>query len=47
VVGLGFLKEIGDSAIPDEKRYEVRRIIRAKITNDVLEDFKRKLERHV
>jgi len=47
IVRLGFLKEIGDSDIPDEKRYEVKRIIKAKITNDVLEEFKGKLEQNV
>jgi uncharacterized protein (DUF4415 family) len=31
----------------DETRYEVRRIIKAKITNDVLEHFKKKLEQDV
>jgi hypothetical protein len=48
IVGLGFLKEIGNNDnSKDEKRYEVRRIIKAKITNDVLEDFKKKLEQNV
>lgn len=48
IVGLGFLKEIGDNdSVKDETRYEVRRIIKAKITNDVLEEFKKKLEQHV
>jgi len=45
---LGFLKKIGNSEnSKDETRYEVRRIIKAKITNDALEDFKRKLEQNV
>jgi hypothetical protein len=48
IVGLGFLKEIGNNdSFKDETRYEVRRIIKAKITNDVLEEFKRKLEQNV
>jgi hypothetical protein len=48
IVGLGFLKEIGNNDnSKDEKRYEVRRIIKAKITNDVLEEFKKKLEQNV
>jgi hypothetical protein len=48
IVGLGFLKEIGDNdTSKDETRYEVRRIIKAKITNNVLEEFKKKLERNV
>ncbi len=48
IVEIGFLKVIskGDN-IKDETRYEVRRIIKAKITNDVLEDFKKKLEQDV
>jgi len=48
IVELGFLKKIGNSEnSKDETRYEVRRIIKAKITNDVLEDFKKKLEQNV
>jgi hypothetical protein len=48
IVGLGFLKEIGNNDnSKDEKRYEVRRIIKAKITNNVLEEFKKKLEQNV
>ena len=45
---LDFLKKINkETAIKDEIQYEVRRIIKAKITNDVLEDFKRKLQKDV
>ena len=45
---LGFLKKIGNpDNSKDDARYEVRRIIKAKITNDVLEDFKKKLEQNV
>lgn len=45
VVGIGFLKVISNpETTKDDTRYEVRRIIKAKITNDVLEDFKKKLE---
>jgi hypothetical protein len=48
IVKLGFLKEIGnDNRLKDDTRYEVRRIIKAKITNDVLEEFKKKLEQNV
>ena len=48
IVELGFLKRIGSSEVSkDDTRYEVRRIIKAKVTNDVLEEFKKKLERHV
>jgi hypothetical protein len=48
IVKLGFLKEIGSSdVLKDETRYEVRRIIKAKITNDVLEEFKKNLEKNV
>ena len=46
--GLGFLKVIDkDTKIKDEFQYEVRRIIKAKITNDKLEEFKRKLQQDV
>lgn len=45
IVDIGFLKVLpGTYNTKDETRYEVRRIIKAKITNDVLEDFKKKLE---
>jgi len=45
IVDVGFLKVLpGNYNSKDETRYEVRRIIKAKITNDVLEDFKKKLE---
>lgn len=45
IVDIGFLKVLqGNYNSKDETRYEVRRIIKAKITNDVLEDFKKKLE---
>lgn len=45
---LGFLKSIDkETKAKDEMRYEVRRIIKAKITNDVLEEFKRKLQQDV
>ena len=48
IVKLGFLKEIsGDNTVKDDTRYEVRRIIKAKITNDVLGEFKKKLEKNV
>ena len=46
--GLGFLKVIDkDTKVKDEIQYEVRRIIKAKITNDKLEEFKRKLQQDV
>jgi hypothetical protein len=48
IVELGFLKKIGSSEVSkDDTRYEVRRIIKAKITNEVLEEFKKKLEQNV
>ncbi len=48
IVGLGFLRKIGSNELSkDEIRYEVRRIIKARITNDVLEEFKKKLEENV
>lgn len=48
IVELGFLKKIGSNEMSkDDTRYEVRRIIKAKITNDVLDDFKKKLEQNV
>ncbi len=46
-VGLGFLKEVL-SENPDDKetRYEVRRVIKAKIPNSKLEEIKRELEQY-
>lgn len=45
IVDIGFLKVLPATYnSKDETRFEVRRIIKAKITNDVLEDFKKKLE---
>ena len=46
--GLGFLKAIDkDTKVKDEIQYEVRRIIKARITNDKLEEFKHKLQQDV
>jgi hypothetical protein len=45
---LDFLKRISkEETEKDEIQYEVRRIIKAKITNDVLEEFKRKQQNDV
>lgn len=41
---LGFLKIVSESDKFDENNYEVKRIIKAKISNDILETFKRDLE---
>lgn len=41
---LGFLKIVSESDKYDENNYEVKRIIKAKISNDILETFKRNLE---
>ena len=43
MLGLDFLKRIEDSPYPDERKYEVRRIIKSKITADMLIEFKQKL----
>lgn len=45
LVELGFLRLVQDHAEADERQYEIRRIIKAKITSDVLEDIRRNLER--
>jgi len=45
---LGFLKQINKEEVQkDEIQYQVRSIVKAKITNDVLEEFKRKLQKDV
>ncbi len=46
-VRLGFLKETEQEVLEDgDLRYEVRRIIKAKITNEKLEEIKTKLQEH-
>lgn len=46
-VGLGFLKEVlSENPEDNETRYEVRRVIKAKIPNAKLEDIKRELEQY-
>lgn len=47
VMDMGFLKLIQDVPQPEERLYEVRRILKAKIGGDVLEDIRRTLEHHV
>lgn len=41
---LGFLKETPGDSLNDDMRYEVRRVIKAKITNEKLEEIKRKMQ---
>jgi hypothetical protein len=43
MLNLDFLKKIEDTPYPDERKYEVRRIIKSKITADKLLEFKQKL----
>jgi len=45
VVDLGYLKEI--SKKDNETRYQIHRIIKEKITLDILQDFKTKLQEYV
>lgn len=48
IESLGFLKKSReDLNNKDETQYEVRRVIKAKITNDKLEEFKKRLEKDV
>lgn len=44
ILDLGFLKIVHDSPVPNDRQYELKRIIKAKITADVLEDIRRKME---
>ena len=46
ILELGFLRLIQDSEQIEERIYEIRRIIKARITNDVLEDIRFAMERH-
>lgn len=43
---LGFLHRIEDHDIADEQKFRVRKIIKAKVDNDVLEIFKQQLQAH-
>lgn len=44
----GFLKQISrDDADPDKTRYEVKPLLKAKLTNDKLEEFRTKLQAYV
>ena len=45
VVELGFLKEI--SKKENETKYQIHRIIKEKITLDILQDFQTKLKEYV
>lgn len=45
IVELGFLRLVQDAQNADERQYEIRRIIKAKITPDVLEEIRRAMER--
>lgn len=47
IVELGFLKLVQDSPSPDERLYEIRRILKARITADVLEEIRRAMEREI
>lgn len=47
VMDLGFLKLVNDVPQPEDRLYEIRRILKAKVGGDVLEDIRRTLERHV
>lgn len=47
VMDLGFLKLVNDVPQPEDRLYEIRRILKAKIGGDVLEDIRRTLARHV
>ena len=44
-VELGFLKEINKK--DNETKYQIHRIIKEKITLDILQDFKNKLQEYV
>jgi len=45
VAELGYLKEVGKKE--NETKYQIHRIIKEKITLDILQDFKTKLQEHV
>jgi hypothetical protein len=43
---LGFLELAEKGDVPDEQRYRVRKIIKAKVDDEVLEAFRLQLEAH-
>lgn len=46
VVGLGFLKEVNVRGFDDAlKTYEVKRVIKAKVSNEILEQIREKMEK--
>lgn len=46
VVEYGFLKVLKPGEKDDENLYEIKRIIKAKVSSDHIEDFKRKMEEY-
>lgn len=47
MLGFGFLKKFGEPESQEDARYEVRRIIKSRITADKLLEFKQNLETYV
>jgi hypothetical protein len=48
MVRFGFLRQLGaDESSEEVRQYEVKRIIKSRITSDKLEEFKNKLKQHV
>lgn len=43
---MGFLHRVEDHDITDEQKFRVRKIIKAKVDNEVLENFKQQLHAH-
>lgn len=43
---LGFLEKVEDHELPDEQKFRIMKIIKAKVDNEVLDNFKQQLTAH-
>jgi hypothetical protein len=46
VVELGFMERVETGNMPDEHKFRIKKIIKAKVDNEVLENFKQQLSDH-
>ncbi|WP_225859894.1 MULTISPECIES: DUF4194 domain-containing protein [Chitinophaga] len=43
---LGFIDKIEHHEVPDEQKFRIKKILKAKVDNEILEDFKQQLTAH-
>jgi hypothetical protein len=46
LVELGFMERVETGNLPDEHKFRIKKIIKAKVDNEVLENFKQQLTDH-